>query len=123
MSFLDLRDDMIAAVDEVWAEPVRLSFMADGVVDATRPMVEIEAVLRVATAEAANVSGAAAMTWQSRAAAATSKLYVDRARHGGLIIRSGDRVRANARPGKPWFEVLFVDDRDIARLVLHLGET
>lgn len=121
--FHALRDRTLAAVDQTFAEPVRLSFMKDGVLDPNRPAVEIEAVLRVGGGKETSVSGSQGESWRTRIAAQRAELHVDRARYPTLVARAGDKVKARSRLGEPWFEVLVVDDRSMSRLVLQLGES
>ncbi len=119
-----LRDRVMAAVDHVHAEPVLLKFNEGCASDPARPSVEIEAVLRVGggkeTAASGNRIDAA---WRTRISAQRAELHIDRTKYPDIKARKGDEVRALARPGEPWFEVLAVDDRGLSRLVLQLGET
>lgn len=117
-----LRDRTLAMVDRFRAEPVKLSFLRDGEVDPNRPTRDIEAILDVRAGETAMVSGAIDRDWRSHVSSQRSGLYIDRAKYPDLVIRKGDKVKALARPGQPWFEVLAVDDRGNTRLVLQLGE-
>jgi hypothetical protein len=120
--FQALRDRTIAAVDRTFAESVTLSFLKNGVVDADRPAVQIEAVLRSGDGQENMVSGGRDRDWRSRVEGQRSQLHIDRAVYPDIVVRKGDKVRALARPGQPWFEVLTVEDRGHTRLVLHLGE-
>lgn len=117
-----IRDRVLAAVDKVFAEPVRLSFLAEGAVDPTRAAVEIEGVLRVGGGNETNMSGGFAQDWRSRLAAEKAELHLNAATYQGPQIRTGDRVRALSRRSQPWFEILRVDDRGEARIVLELGK-
>lgn len=118
-----IRDRVLRLVDHVHAEPVRLSFMKGGAVDPARPVVEIEAVLRVGGGKETAVSGRSAdSAWRSRIQAQRAELHIDRTRYPLIVARKGDRVKALSRPGEPWFEVLTIDDRGMTRLVLQLGE-
>jgi hypothetical protein len=118
-----IRNRVLAMVDHVYAEPVRLSFMKNGTVDPDRTAVNIEAVLRVVDGKETPVSGRAAdAEWRSRIQAQRAELHIDRARYSQIVARKGDRVKALSRSGEPWFDVLAVDDRGMTRLVLHLGE-
>jgi hypothetical protein len=116
------RDELLAAVDEEMAEPVRLSFLKNGVVDPARPLIEIEAILRVGGGKETMVAGGRDRGWRSRIAAQKAELSIDRAKYPTIAAKQGDRVRALSRPGEPWFEVLAIDDRGMTRLVLQLGE-
>ena len=117
-----LRDRVVAQVDRVFAEPVRLSFMKDGKLDPDRAMVDIEAVLRTDKAVSASPSGGRDRGWQQRVSSQPAQLHIDRLAYPNLVVRPYDKVQARARPGEPWFEVLSVDDRGMSRLVLNLGE-
>lgn len=118
-----LRDRVMASVDHVFAEPVKLKFNRNGVSDPSRPAVEIEAVLRVGggkeTAASGNRIDAA---WRTRINAQRAELHIDRSRWPDVRVEKGDEVKALSRPGEPWFGVLAVDDRGLSRLVLQLEE-
>ncbi len=120
--FHGTRDRVIAAVDRFRAEPVKLSFFNDGTVDPNRAAREIEAILCADTGKTVMVSGGRDADWRSGVSSQKSELHIDRAKYPDLVFKRGDKVRALARPGQPWFEVLSVDDRGEPRLVLHLGE-
>ena len=49
MGYQDARDHVVASVDQFRAEPVLISFMADGAKDPARPAREIEAILQVSS--------------------------------------------------------------------------
>lgn len=119
-----LRDRVLSVVDRVHAEPVLLKFNKDGVSDPSRPEIEIEAVLRVDGGKETAVSGNRVdAAWRTRINAQRAALHIDPAAWPGVTAMIGDEVRALARPGQPWFEVLGVDDRSMTRVVLHLGES
>lgn len=117
----ELRDVLSEGVDARWAERVRISFLKDGAPDPERPVVEIDAVLRVRKAESEDVSGGRTSAWLTTVAGSVGVLSIAWGAYGGPDIRKGDRVKAASRPGAPWFEVLFVDDRNGSRLLAHLG--
>lgn len=121
--FHALRDRVLDRVDHVFAEPVLLRFNKGGGSDPSRPAVEIEAVLRVGGGKETSVAGGQDRAWRSRINAQRAELHVDRAKYPDIKARAGDEVRALARLGEPWFEVLAVDDRSMTRLVLQLGES
>ena len=118
----DLRDRTLAAVDQAHAEPVWLSFLKDEVVDPDRTACQIEAPLRTSAGEQAAVSGGRDRDWEMRQAGQKAFLAINRTTYPDIVIKRGDKVRALSRPGKPWFAVLFVDDRSHTRLIAHLGE-
>ena len=119
--FHELRDRVLADVDRRFAEPVLLSFMKKARVDPDRAEMQIEAILRVGGGKHSLTSGAGD-TWRTRIAPGKAELHVDRSTYAGPAFSTGDRIRAIARAGTPWFEVLGIDDRGEARLVLELGE-
>ncbi|HEX5935817.1 MAG TPA: hypothetical protein VFY63_16785 [Pseudorhizobium sp.] len=120
--FQQIRDRTVAAVDTVFAEPIKLSFLKDSEIDPSRPAVEISAVLRVGGGKESSLAPGTSRAWRSKLAAGKAELHIDVSRYSGPPVTSGDRVRALARRGQPWFEVLRVDDRGDTRLVLELGE-
>lgn len=120
--FHAIRDKVMANVDRTFAEPVRLSFFKAGVVDTTRPSVEIEAVLRVGEGKSTIVSGGQSGGWRSRIVADKAQLHINRTTYAGPLPKAGDKVKALSRLGEPWFEVVDVDDRSHTRLVLNLNE-
>lgn len=120
--FHELRDKVLVGVDHVFAEPVRLSFFKSGVLDPSRPAVEIEAVLRVGEGKNTSVSSDGSRGWRSRIVADKAQLHIDRVKYPDLVVRTGDKVKALSRPGEFWFEVSDVDDRSHTRLVLNLNE-
>ena len=113
-------------LDHVFAEPVRLSFFKSGVLDPSRPAIEIEAVLRVGEGKTTNVSGGMAQSWRTRIVADKAQLHIDREKYPDLVVPNTTsekpKVRALSRHGQPWFEVADVDDRSHTRLVLNLNE-
>jgi hypothetical protein len=119
----DLRDETLAEVDEEFAEHVGLFFLKNGAADPDRPKIEIDAPLRTGEKAITDLSGGNLAAWKGEVAAAVGRLAINRATYSGPPIRRGDKVRALDRPGQPWFEVLFVDDRSHTRLVAVLGET
>lgn len=101
-----------------FGESVRLSFLKDGVVDPDRPLVDITAILRVGGDDSFTLGSG----FRTRLSAGTGELVIDRSAYTGSPTRTGDRVRANDREGRPWFEVYSVSDRYTNLLVLSLGE-
>ena len=118
----DRRDRTLAAVDNQFAETVEIHFLKGGVVDPGRAGTTITAVLRTGDSKVSNLRGGTSRNWKSRVAASGGRLSIDRAIYSGPVPVKGDKVRAMDRPGKPWFEVLEVDDRSHTRLVLVLGD-
>lgn len=120
--FHDLRDRVLASVDEKFAEPVRISFMKNGASDPDRAQVVVDAVLRVGEGKNTNVGTGNGGGWRSRIVADKAQLHINRATYTGPQPKAGDKVRAISRHGEPAFEVVDVDDRSHTRLVLNLNE-
>ncbi|HEV7436974.1 MAG TPA: hypothetical protein VGO22_19230, partial [Pseudorhizobium sp.] len=97
--FHEIRDRAMAAVDNVFGEPVRLSPMVEGRRDPDRPQVEVEAVLRVGGGQETNANGGYGQSWRTQIAAGRAELHINRAAYTGPRIISGDKVRAIARRG------------------------
>ncbi len=103
-----------------YGESVRLSFMKKQVVDPDRPTVEIIALLHVGgdDSRAPGPTG----TYRSRLSLGEAELFLDRSTYSGPDPKVGDKVRANDRAGKPWFEVAAVSDRYSNLIVVKLGQ-
>ncbi|KAB2674677.1 hypothetical protein [Brucella tritici] len=103
-----------------YGESVRLSFMKKQVVDPDRPTVEIIALLHVGgdDSRAPGPTG----TYRSRLSLGEAELFLDRSTYSGPDPEVGDKVRANDRAGKPWFEVAAVSDRYSNLIVVKLGQ-
>lgn len=114
--FHRLRNRAMAVSDRAFAEPVRLSFFKSGSVDPARPIRDIEAILRVRAGELVKI-GSNGLSLHSQLA----ELHINRTAYPDLVILTGDKVRAMARPGQPWFTVSTVESRTDGRLVLKLG--
>ncbi|WP_448786337.1 hypothetical protein [Brucella intermedia] len=103
-----------------YGESVRLSFMKKQVVDPDRPTVEIIALLHVGgdDSRAPGPTG----TYRSRLSLGEAELFLDRSSYSGPDPKIGDKIRANDRAGKPWFEVAAVSDRYSNLIVVKLGQ-
>lgn len=117
-----IRDKIIAAGDSVFAEPLRIAPQKAGAADPDRAAVEINAVLRTAGGKPAAVSVGRDRDWEMKQAGQKAFLAINRTTYPDIVIKRGDKVRALSRPGKPWFEILYIDDRGHRRLIAHLGE-
>ncbi|WP_338606863.1 hypothetical protein V6617_10130 [Pelagibacterium nitratireducens] len=111
-----LRDRTVAAVDRVFAEPVRIIWK-DG-----RAPVDIEAVLRTAAQVAQSMAGGRGQAWNVEITGASALLYVDRARYPDILPARGDEIKVPAR-GDAYFEVMRTDTRNRTRLICHLSES
>lgn len=117
-----LREDLMAEVDEVWAETVRLLPLKDGVQDADRQKVEIAAVLRTGDREPEGMNFGRGNNARSSVMADGGCLRIDRATYPDLAVKKHDKLVALDRDGQPVFEVLSVDDRSHLRLICELGD-
>jgi hypothetical protein len=103
------------AADRAFGEPVRLSFLVGGAVDPERPALDTRAQLHLpGEAEISLGRGNSAL---SAAIVAGAGLVILQRSAGAPELRQGDKVRADARPGQPWFEVTDVDDRAASQIV------
>lgn len=121
----DIRDAVIADVDSVLAETVRLSPMNGGVSDPERSAQDLTGVLR--TADQKPVRFAAGRDEVSRSIgasvpAAGATLAIDPGRYPDLDIRTGDMVRAVSRPLRPVYKVNHVDADGHHRLMVYLNQ-
>jgi hypothetical protein len=103
-----------------FGESVHLSFLKGQVSDPTRPAIDINAILHVG-GDDSNSPGKTD-TYRARLSLGEAELCIDRSTYAGPMPRTGDKVRANDRAGKPWFEVAAVSDRYSNLIVLKLGE-
>lgn len=113
--------DLEARVDKVtgraFGESVRLSFLKNGTADPARPLIDTVAILHTGGSD----SFALGSGMRARLSAGQAELVIDRSTYTGSMPKAGDKVRANARAGMPWFEVSSVSDRYSNLLVLSLG--
>ncbi|WP_109317549.1 hypothetical protein [Pseudovibrio ascidiaceicola] len=118
----DLRAELTEAVDDVMGEPVLLAFLdGEQQSDPTRENTAVSAVLRCGAGHAFNLSKGSKKE-RTSLSAEPSFLELARSDYDGPMPKSGDKVQALARAGKPWFEVLDVSDRGASRIILELGE-
>lgn len=103
-----------------YGESVRLSFLKGQVADPDRQMIEINGLLHVGgdDSRAPGPTG----TYRSRLSLGEAELFLDRSTYTGPDPKVGDKVRANDRAGKPWFEVAAVSDRYSNLIVVKLGQ-
>lgn len=120
--FRELRDQAVAAVDQVFAEHVRLSFFADNRQDPERSMVDINAVVRTAESTSQNIQSGPTDGWRTRVVPGESVLFIDLNTYAGPPIRAGDRVCALDRPGQPWWKIVDSGDRGQGRLIYQMAE-
>jgi hypothetical protein len=113
----ELEAKVDARMARTFGERVRLSFFASGVVDPTRPAIEITAILHCGGDD----SFAAGTGYRTRLSAGKAELVIDRSTYTGPTIKTKDKVRALDRAGQPWFEISTVSDKYSNLLVLSLG--
>jgi hypothetical protein len=116
----ELQEDLLAEVDDVWSEEIRLLPMAGQSADPDRPRDVLFAVLR--TGERETSAMRAGRGGRSSLASGGGHLRIDRTAHPELVVRKHDRIVALDRIGEPVFEVLSVDDRTHLRLICELGD-
>lgn len=117
---LERKVDQLQA--KAWGEAVRLSFFQDGQPDQSRPITDTRAVLHVGSDDSSRMEAGRGEGMRSRLAAGEGELFLDRSSYTGPIPRQGDRVRASARAGQPWFEVAMVGDHDTNMIVVTLTQ-
>lgn len=103
-----------------YGESVRLSFMKGQVADPARPMIEVTTAVLHVGGDDSHAPGPTG-TYRSRLSLSEAELFLDRSTYNGPMPQTGDKVRANDREGKPWFEVAAVSDRYSNLIVLKLG--
>ncbi|MBN9047456.1 MAG: hypothetical protein J0H18_17590 [Rhizobiales bacterium] len=116
------RDELFAAVDDEFAESLRIFFLVGGKASPDRPPRDIEAPLRTDGRDALQPDGGSNNDWKTHLAAGKATLAIDRSAYPDLILEKGFRIVARDRPGEPAFEVLYVDSRSHRRLYAILGE-
>lgn len=117
-----LREELMGAVDDVWAETLRHLPLSSGQVDLTREKAEIIAVVRTGDRETEKMNFGRGNNARSGIAAAGGHLRIDRSIYPDIEVKKGDKFVALERAGKPAFEVLTVDDRSHLRLICELGD-
>lgn len=104
-----------------FGEEVLISFQKNGVPDPDREAVTVIAILYAQPAEADVIGSGQSSAARSRLALGRARLTLHRASYTGPLPRAGDRVRASARDGQPWFEVALVSDRMSNLIMLDLA--
>lgn len=117
-----LREELMEAVDDVWAETLRHLPLSSGREDLMREKVEFTAVIRTGDRETEKMNFGRGNNARSGIAAAGGHLRIDRLAHPDIEVKKGDKFVALERNGEPAFEVMSVDDRSHLRLVCELGD-
>lgn len=118
----ELKNELMEAVDDVWAETLRHLPLSSGQEDLTREKVEFTAVVRTGDRDTEQMNFGRGNNARSGIAAAGGHLRIDRSVHPEIDVRKGDKFVALDRAGEPAFEVLLVDDRSHLRLIVELGD-
>lgn len=96
------------AADRLFGEPVRLSFLDDGLMDTTRPPLDVRAQIHLpGERDVAPARGGASFSTQ---VVGNAGLLIIHKASLGCALRQGDLVRASGRDGQPWFDILAVDE-------------
>ncbi|KPU83619.1 hypothetical protein JI58_08365 [Marinosulfonomonas sp. PRT-SC04] len=117
-----LREELMEAVDDVWAETLRHLPLSSGQQDQTREKVDFTAVVRTGDRETERMNFGRGNNARSGIMAAGGYLRIDRSAYPDIEVRKGDKFVALTRAGEPAFEVLSVDDRSHLRLICELGD-
>lgn len=103
------------AADRAFGEPVRLSHLVGGAADPERPVQDTRAQIHLpGEAEISMGRGNAGLT--ASVVTGAGLLILQKASVTSAL-KQGDKVRASARDGQPWFEVTAVDDRGASQIV------
>lgn len=121
--FDQYRNRLHGAVDGMFAELVLIQHWKDGREDPDRPSVTISAPLRELDRENQSLSGDRSDTFATEIRTGGAILRVDRNIYPDLTVERGDNVVASERPGSPKWVVSHVDDRQVGRLLIYLGDT
>jgi len=106
----------------LFGSPVSLSFFKNGDVDPDRPLIEeLPAQLHLPEEGDAKL-GRSSSQFSTQVVAGTGLLILQRTDFGGRLI-TGDKVRGLGLPGKPWFEILSVDNAGADQIVAKLSLT
>lgn len=118
-NWLNLTAMATRTAGRLFGEPVRLSFLKGGQEDSTRPMAELRAQLHI-PGESDVVPSRSNSSFTTHLVGGTGLLIIQKAVFTGEL-RQGDKVRADARDGQPWFEILAVDDKGSDLIVAQIS--
>lgn len=105
--------------DRLFGEPVRLSFFKGGQEDPARPLVDLRAQLHL-PGESDVTPSRSNSSFTTQLVGGTGLLIIQKSVFAGEL-RQGDKVRADARDGQPWFEILSVDANGAAQIVAQIS--
>lgn len=118
----ELREELMAEVDEEWAEEIRHLRMTQGQPDTARDPIALRALLRIGDRGEERANFGSRTSGGPGIAAGGGVLRIDRSANIGLIVKKGDKIVALDRLSEPVFEVFNVDDRSHLRLICELGD-
>ncbi len=118
----ELAEELKEAVDEEWAEVIKLLPQSDGVPDANREPVLFDAVLRTGDRAVVGMQFGRSREASGGLSAEGGQLRINRSAYPELVIRQHDKIVAQTRHGAPIFEISQVDDRSHLRLICTLSE-
>jgi hypothetical protein len=121
VNWQDVEARAARVVDRVFAEDLELHFLTNGRADPSRARTTARGPLRTGRGKEDSPAGRV-QSWGARIASGRAVAHITRSTYAGPLPRKGDKVRAIERQGSPWFEIIRVDDRDAARIVLELTE-
>ena len=105
--------------DRIWGEPVRLSFFKGGEVDPARPALDLRAQLHL-PGEVDIRPERSSSTFTTSVVGGLGLLIIQKLVFNGEL-RQGDKVRADAKDGKPWFEIGAVDNTSANQIVAQIS--
>jgi hypothetical protein len=117
--FDNLRNQLHAAVDGMFAETVQLVSFENG--RQVGDGISIKGLLKDNDRQDTPISGYRSENFQTEARFGGATLCIDRFKYPEIKLKKGDRVRAIEREGEPGFSVVSVDDRQKGRLIVNLG--
>ena len=118
----ELRAELMAEVDEEWAELIRHLPMDQGQPDQARDPIEFHALLRTGERGEERANFGRRSSASPGIAANGGVLRIDRTANIGLTLKKGDKIVALDRLSLPVFEIQHVDDRSHLRLICELGD-
>lgn len=118
-NWLNLTAMATRTADRLFGEPVRLSFLKGGQEDPARPMVELRAQLHL-PGESDVLPARSNSSFTTHLVGGTGLLIIQKAAFEGEL-RQGDKVRADAREGQPWLDILTVDAKGPSQIVAQIS--
>lgn len=105
--------------DRAFGEPVRLSFYKAGAADGSRAAQDLRAQVHLpGETDIGFVRGNKAMA--AAIVGGAGLVIIQKSVFDGALAQ-GDKVRATARSGQPWFEVAFVDNKSTDQIVAAIS--